>query len=192
MKMYFLVSLITAVLLSTEALRAQIVIINGSFESNGIPVGTIVTVNSGDTTSLPGWTVADSSINIYGSLWTHIDGSKSIDLSGDGLGTNPGGTIKQTLSGLTPQDTYRLNFLLAGNPEIGSSGTTLKSCTVSFGSQSNTVSFNTSGKTTGNLGWVTTNCTFRSSSNIVELKFHSNNTGNSGPAVDRVVLRHGS
>ena len=62
--------------------------------------------------SFGGWTVSQYSVDLCGvSCWQAAEGSQSIDLGG-----SPGpGVIYQDLS-LTPGQTYRLRFAMAGDP----------------------------------------------------------------------------
>src|SRR5438445_12750864 len=79
--------LLTAVLLMVpvRAVVAQ-TLVNGSFELGANP-GDSVLVYSGDSTTIPGWTVTSGSVDLVGTHWPAADGSRSIYLSGDDAGT---------------------------------------------------------------------------------------------------------
>jgi hypothetical protein len=78
---------------------------NGSFELP-LPGGNT-------TTELPWWTVHNN-VDVVGAYWEAIDGSHSLDLSGDNAG--PGTSIEQTIPAV-PGRTYVLSFWYANNAD---------------------------------------------------------------------------
>ena len=153
---------------------------NGSFESPVIS-GQYQTVQGGDSTTIPGWTVGGKSIDIVsGSLWQQVDGNQSIDLDG-----TPGpGSLSQVVS-TTPGTTYTLAFELAGNPDGG-----VKTLTVAAGTTSRDFSFDTAHTTTSNMGWEPETVTFTASGPTTTISFTSTDApgGNAGPAIDAVSV----
>jgi choice-of-anchor C domain-containing protein len=164
--------------------QAQLVA-NGSFESGLSFTNAYVQADSPDTTSLTGWNISAGTIDICATQWQPGSGTRSLDMNGW-----TAGTIKQELTKLIPSEDYRVTFLLAGNPNPADQ--TNRSLTVFFGTQSKTFNFNTSGKSTANMGWLIKSADFTATTNTLDLKFQSNEAENSGPALDAVVLRHGS
>jgi choice-of-anchor C domain-containing protein len=152
---------------------------NGSFESGTDP-GVSTTLNSVDSTTITGWTVDTGSIDYIGTRWTAGDGARCLDLSGVSAGS-----IKQTLSCLTTGAMYRLSFLMAGNPELGGG---LKHLRLHLGDYTQDYTFNSAGKTTSNLGWVTNTVDFTPLTASLELRFESQDPSWSGPALDRVAV----
>jgi hypothetical protein len=113
---------------------------NGSFESNPI-VGETVVYASGDSTSLPGWMITGSTCGsncVEGMATTYTEGSltfeaedglQSVDLTG--LGNHGDGGVQQTVTGLTPGESYTLTFWL-GNQDDSSPDYPLPSALVAF------------------------------------------------------------
>lgn len=168
-----------ALLLGAQSAYA-VTITNGSFES-GIAPGTFTTVGAGDSTSITGWTVGGDSVDYIGTYWTASDGGRSIDLSG-----NNAGSISQALNGLTIGQEYTVTFDFAGNP---AGAPTTKSMLVSTApSQVGLYSFNTTGGTLGNLGWVTQTFVFIALANSQTLAFLSQDGTPFGPALDNVSI----
>ena len=118
-------------------------ILNGSFETGPSP-GTFLTLSNGDT-SITGWTVGGDSIDYIGTYWQPQNGSRSIDLAGNGPGS-----ISQTFGTVNGQ-TYHVEFWMAGNPD---GGNTLKAIAASAGSVNGQVfTFSTIGNSLGDMGW---------------------------------------
>ena len=92
------------------AAQAAPIITNGSFETSATVQGgpAFVTLNNGST-AIDGWTVTSGSIDYILSYWPAQDGSRSIDLSGNG-----NGSISQTFN-TTAGTRYVVNFFLGGN-----------------------------------------------------------------------------
>lgn len=156
-------------------------LVNGSFElgpnsnSNNIPVGSTV---------ISGWIVTrapiDNEVSTAGG-WQAADGTHSLDLNG-----SPGvGGIAQTFGTVSGQQ-YQVTFSLAGNPTTAR----ITSLGVEAAGQSAAFSFNTTGKTLFNMGWVTKSWTFAATDSATTLEFFSTDTidANIGPALDNVSV----
>jgi choice-of-anchor C domain-containing protein len=152
---------------------------NGSFEMGTNP-GISTDVSAPNSTAITGWTVEAGSVDYIGSRWTAGDGVRCLDLSG-----TDAGTISQMISGLTPGQHYRLSFLMAANPEVGSITARLRA---SIGGASQEFSFQQSGFSTANLGWTEKSLVFTASSASHKLSFTSLNPGWAGAALDRVAM----
>ncbi len=153
-------------------------IINGSFEAPSGNVGQFKTLSTGST-EMTGWTV-DGSIDWIGSYWTHADGNRSLDMTGNRIGS-----ISQDITGLVVGRFYDLSFALAGNP-VG--GTAIKTLTVAVGNQTANFDFDTTGKTRTAMGWVMESFRFTAGNTVETLTFTSRNTGFWGPALDNVSI----
>ncbi len=171
---------VVALSLVRADLRAQTVI-NGSFES-GVAIfpNSNIGLYSPDSTSVPGWTVAGGTVDYIGSLWAAGDGNRSLDLSGVSAGT-----LTQLVTGFILGGTYRLEFLLAGNP---TGGNDLKSVVASLGANSWTFSFNRAGATYDSMGWTSQGFEFTADATSMALSFTSLDPTASGPALDLVRI----
>lgn len=90
-------------------------------------------------------------------------GEFSVDLSG----VQPG-SITTTINGLTPGAYYNVNFWLSGNPEGGQA---VKTVQVTFGSGVQTVDFDITGLSNGNMGWVYESLLFMADADTLSLQF---------------------
>ncbi|MCA2719617.1 MAG: choice-of-anchor C family protein [Microcystis sp. M169S2] len=163
--------------------QAANLIQNGSFE-NGVASDLLQTINAGSTV-ITGWTVSQGLIHYINRLWKASNGSISLHL---GAGASPGG-IKQTFN-TTVGGTYRVTFDLAGNPNASP---IIKEMRVSAGGSSADFSFDTTGKSRSNMGWVSNSWDFTANSTTTTLEFidltNSFLTNSfAGPALDNVSV----
>ncbi|MFZ5834161.1 MAG: choice-of-anchor C family protein [Pseudomonadota bacterium] len=164
---------------SVEALPFQ----NGSFENASFNPGVFTTLGNGNS-SITGWTVGTGSIDYIGTLWQADDGARSIDLSGGTLGR-----ISQTFDTVIGGD-YRVIFALAGNVD---GGPAIKTGTVSAGNAAQNFSFDATGFTRLNMGWIDVVFEFQAVAASTTLTFVSttidpNGPEFYGPALDNVRL----
>ncbi len=131
---------------------------NGGFESAGGFSGGFETIESG----LDGWTIGGS-VDLINTYWTPASGSYSLDLNGGGAGS-----ISQSFATVVGQ-TYNVSFSLAGNPVGGGD----KFFYVSVNAPV-TYTFDITGKTTANMGWVTKTFSFVATSGASTLSFVGN------------------
>lgn len=174
-------AIIFILVLLTQA-NATNLILNGSFES-GItidpdPFKYITAVNK---TAIDHWTVLTGSIDYIGSLWQASDGNRSIDLSGANVGVLRISSQMTTIVG-TP---YLVEFDMAGNP---AGAPTTKTMNVTAGPVTQTFTFNTSGKSFGNMGWERKSFTFIANNVATYLTFSSTTSTCYGPALDNVSV----
>src|SRR5262249_45527414 len=119
-------------------------LVNGSFEE-GRPVGDYFSLGPGSE-DLKGWSVSRGTIDIVGGYWKAADGKRSIDLHG-----SPGfGGLQQTFK-TTPGKSYTVSFSLAGNPD---GSVPKKTMGVSAAKQKVEFTFDATGKTRQDPGWV--------------------------------------
>jgi choice-of-anchor C domain-containing protein len=166
-----------ALLLGAQSAYA-VTITNGSFESGTNP-GAFTEVGVGGT-NITGWTVDSGSVDYIGTYWTASDGSRSLDMSGSSAGG-----ISQALSGLSIGQEYTVTFDMAGNP-AGAPAT--KFLQVSAGGTSGLYSFDTTGHSLSDLGWVTFTYVFIATATTDTLAFLSMTPGSFGGALDNVSI----
>jgi choice-of-anchor C domain-containing protein len=172
---------LTLGLLPMSALAASIVA-NGSFEDGLSNIGKFTTITSG----LTNWTISSGNVDYIGSYWLASNGSRSLDLNGSSI---PTPTVSQAVS-LTGGQQYLLSFDMAGNPD---GGPLTKSLTVAVGTAlpSQSVTFDSTGKTTTAMGWITKSFLFTApSTGSYALSFKSDVTDPCcyGPALDNVSI----
>ncbi len=184
----------TAIILS---LTAKAGVLNGSFELGVDDPGSFTTLDSGDNTSIYGWTVLGDvnvlggNVDLIGDYWVSADGVRNLDLNG----FTPGG-VSQTLATVVGA-TYVVTFNLSGNPDgadfpLGHpywspSG---KVVLVSDGSGSQTYTFDTivEGNSHGDMRWQLHSYTFVATGTSTPLSFTSQIPGAFGPAIDNVSV----
>lgn len=154
---------------------------NCDFETASVdPGGGLLTLATGST-AIAHWTVGGAGIDYIGGVWQPAEGRRSLDLSA----LDPG-SIQQGF-GTIPGWHYLVTFALAGNP---GGGPTVKSLRASAGGQSKDFSFDTTGRSTTNMGWTVKSWTFTATSYWTVLQFQSLTPGSYGPALDKVrVIR---
>ena len=151
-------------------------VMNGSFEANTV-AGPFVNFST-QSQGISNWTIGVFNVDLVGSLWAAADGVNSVDLSG-----TKKGEIHQTLSTVVGQ-TYQLSFELAGNFQ---GGPAVKGMSVNIG-PNGLYTFDTTGKSAGNMGWTTYSETFVAVSTATTLSFASNTSGAYGPVLDNVSV----
>ena len=155
-------------------------VVDGSFEDPSIS-GTFTTINAGN--SIGAWNVTAGSLDLINGYWQPADGSQSVDVAG-----NINGTIQQTISGITDGQTYLLTFYMAGNPD---GAPTIKTLQASMGDFSQDFTFDTTGKTEENMGWIEETATFVATGNVLSFQDLSLIDGGPSPygaALDNVSL----
>jgi choice-of-anchor C domain-containing protein len=168
----------TMLLLSGSAFANLVV--DGGFEQPAVS-GPSQFYNAGDT--MGGWTVSAGSVDLIGSLWQAAGGSsQSVDMAG-----SASGTIEQTITGVTAGDWYNLTFDMSGNPD-GSPA--IKTLVVTFGSTTMEFTFDTTGISHANMGWLPQSGSFQASGSSTVLSFRDASVeGTSfGAAIDNVSL----
>lgn len=154
-------------------------ITNGSFEAPGTYSGPFTTFGAGTPAGF-GWTVTGS-IDLINTHWQASDGSYSLDMDGFGPGS-----ISQDISGLVVGREYKVLFDMAGNPD---GGAPVKTLTAAAGYDAQRYSFDTTGQSRGDMGWVTHAFVFTATANTETLEFMSTSfSGPWGPALDNVRL----
>lgn len=152
---------------------------DGSFETPSAPAGAFSTFSTGQ--SVGPWSVTAGSVDLIGpGFWAAADGDQSLDLDGDSAGT-----ISQTFA-TTPGTTYTVSYALAGNP---AAGPTVKTGEVLIdGVDAQDFSFDITGKTYTDMGYVSQQFTFQATRPSTTLAFMSTTPGAWGPVLDNIQL----
>ena len=164
--------------LGTPGSEGSDLITNGSFE-NGVaiaPAAFISSVSAGSG-SIADWNITSGNIDYIESLWQASDGTRSLDMSGGNWGT-----VSQTIQ-TVPGHRYRVRFDLAGNP---SGGPTQKSLRVTAADEQQMYDFDSSGRSTNDMGWTAHTFEFTAKDATTNIYFVSLINGSFGPALDNV------
>jgi choice-of-anchor C domain-containing protein len=129
------------------------------------------------------WTITRGDVHLIGAgFWQAAEGVQSIDLDG-GLQ----GAVATTIA-TVPLVTYKISYRLAGNP---AAGPTIKTGQVLVNGQSvQNFSFDITGKTFANMGYVQKSFLILTLGHSVTLGFSSTTTPSGfGPVLDKVVVQ---
>jgi choice-of-anchor C domain-containing protein len=152
---------------------AQPLITNRSFETGTDPRDAAVLAPG--SKAIDGWTVVDADISYVGKKWQPGEGARSVGLL-------CGGGISQTIQ-TEPDQTYEVRFTMAGDPNATPS---LKTVIVSLGAETRVFTFDTSGRSTTNMGWASRTHVFKAAAKASTLAFRSPKEQCSVPAVDNI------
>ena len=172
-----------ALLLSATVGAGQAATItNGSFE-NGIDPGGFTTVEAGDNTSINGWTVGGVSVDYIGTYWQAAQGVRSIDMSGNGMGS-----ISTLITNLIAGVTYKITFAISGNPDDLNPAE--KVIGVGIGEANlGEFGFTAVADSKENMGWVDRVASFTANATSMTLRFFTVSPNNAfGPALDNVRI----
>jgi choice-of-anchor C domain-containing protein len=152
---------------------------NGGLESGADP-GRFLALDPGSS-AISDWVVTRSQIDYIGYYWISADGSRSCDLDG-----SPGnGGIAQSFS-TTSGCAYQVSFFLAGNPDVGP---VMKYMRVEAAGQHADFSFDTTGRSSQDMGWQQQTWAFAASDSLTTLEFYSlDSVSLGGPALDGIAV----
>jgi choice-of-anchor C domain-containing protein len=168
------------VMLGFTTITQASLIENGSFEIGISPPSGGYRTLSAPNTAISGWTVSAGNLDWIRTYWNASDGVLSLDLVG-----TIAGKIEQTFS-TNIGELYEVTFDMAGNPVTYTGITQLR---VEAAGQHAGFSFNNSGMTTSNMGWVKNSWLFTAVDTTTTLSFMSlGNYNRSGPALDNVIV----
>lgn len=178
---------VAAIIVVTLPLSAAAVTItNGGFEEPAVSGGNGLDRYNSGSGSLTGWTIDSGNIDLIGSFWEASEGDQSVELNGTGAGS-----ISQAITGLTSGASYTLSFDLAGNPN----GPDIKVVDVGVSGLVTQFSFDSSGQSATDMGWLTQSVSFLAGSDTETISFasvSSEHDGFQGPAIDNVSLSESS
>ncbi len=173
---------VSAVVAVNPASAAVNLITNGSFETGTYTSAAFDTVLAGSGV-ITGWTVAGHSVDWIGTYWQPGEGSRSIDLAGNGPGS-----LSQSFNTVVGQ-TYLVSFMLAGNPDNGGG---IRDLDVRVKSNPSNVTltpaFDTTGYNSANMGWTQYSFYFAANNTTSTLGFGSFADSPYGPAIDNVSV----
>ena len=158
---------------------------NGSFETN---TGGVCNPGPGyaelgvGSTCISSWSIVSGNIDYVGGLWQPENGNYSIDLDG-----NIDGAIAQTFDTIVG-NVYSVTFFLAGNTNAAP---TTKDLTVSAtGATTQGYTFNDTGFTNTNMGYIQETYSFTAGSTSTTLTFTSTDSPSSaaGAVIDNVSV----
>lgn len=151
-------------------------IINGSFETVGVPVpaspanASYLEVLAPSAVALPGWMVGvvgpagTSGVDIIRNFWQASDGNYSLDLAARDVGS-----VSQMLTGLTNGFSYTLTFDISSNPGAAAAS---RSLLLSVGALTPTIfSFTDPTRTRTDMNWSSQSYTFIATSTSALLTF---------------------
>jgi choice-of-anchor C domain-containing protein len=152
---------------------------DGSFESPVVAPHTFVRISAGQP--LGAWTVTKGDVDLSGAgFWQTSDGNQSLDLDG-----SKAGAVSQTFA-TSPLFAYEVSFALAGNPvdlPIVKTGQVLINGHVALN-----FSFDITGKTEANMGYVHREFAFQATGSATTIEFASTTGSGFGPAIDDVQV----
>jgi choice-of-anchor C domain-containing protein len=155
-------------------------IVNGSFEAGTNPGG--FTTHGVGSTGITGWDVLAGTVDYIGTHWQASDGVRSIDLSGNSIGT-----IGQAVTGLTVGQSYQVTFDVSRNPD---GGATPRTGIFSANGQNFQFSYSDPTSDRTNMKWATVSYTFLATAISAPIAFSSDSSGGCcfGPALDNVRI----
>ncbi|MCO6008251.1 choice-of-anchor C family protein [Actinoallomurus purpureus] len=150
---------------------------DGSFETPVVTPGTFQTFSSGQL--IGPWRVTNGSVDLIGGgFWQASDGRQSLDLSGGSAGG-----VTQTFA-TRPGVIYEVIYALAGNPQ-GSPAVKTGQVFIN-GALAQNFSFDVTGHTVANMGYVTRAVRFRATGVSSTVHFSSTTNSAYGPVIDDV------
>jgi choice-of-anchor C domain-containing protein len=173
--------LISALIAATLPVAANAAaVVNGSFEDGTNP-GSFTTVGTGSS-AITGWDVLAGSVDYIGTYWQASDGVRSVDLSGNAIGT-----LGQTVTGLTAGQSYQVSFDVSRNPD---GGVTPRTGVFKAGAQTFGFSYTDASSTRANMKWETVSYSFLATGTSALISFSSDASGGCcfGPALDNVSI----
>jgi choice-of-anchor C domain-containing protein len=153
---------------------------NGSFETPVVTPGTFQNLGAG--AAIGPWTVTQGHVDFIGAgFWQAADGVQSVDL--DGSSAPLAGGVAQTFT-TVPLLKYRVTYRLAGNPAQGPTVKTGE--VVANGGVIQSFSFDITGKSFTNMGYVHKEAHFVATGLSSTLVFRSTTGSGFGPVIDDV------
>ncbi|MFE0426253.1 choice-of-anchor C family protein [Streptomyces sp. NPDC058953] len=155
---------------------------NGSFEYPLAPANSFSTHAAGSF--LGPWRVGAGGIDLIDNgFWQAAEGDQSIDLN-----AGAPGTVAQTFT-TVPGRSYTVSYSLAGNVD-GASTPAVKTGRVLIDGQNfQDFSFDVTGKTRPNMGYVNRQFDFTAGAAATTLTFVSGTPGAHGPVIDNVQVK---
>ncbi|MFE9096670.1 choice-of-anchor C family protein [Streptomyces sp. NPDC007264] len=166
------------------AAQATTAFSNGSFETPIVAPNVFQTFVPGQDMGL--WQVESGTVDLVdNSYWQAAEGNQSVDLNGGGPGA-----VSQTFT-TKPGTKYTVTYDLAGNPVVDPTySPPVKTGKALIDGQTfQDFTFDTTGKTPTNMGYVTRQFTFVANNTSTKLTFAGTNVGSHGPVIDDVRVQ---
>ncbi|MFI6449480.1 choice-of-anchor C family protein [Kitasatospora sp. NPDC050543] len=176
---------VTSVLLASAGATASAQTVSrfddGSFEYPRATANSFTSLSAGQ--AIGPWQVTAGSVDLIGAgFWQAAEGDQSVDLNGSNSGA-----VAQTFT-TVPGTTYTVTYALAGNP--GGAPALKTGSALIDGQNFQDFSFNTTGKTFTNMGYVNRQFTFRATGSATVVAFASTTPDSAyGPVVDDVRIQ---
>jgi choice-of-anchor C domain-containing protein len=155
-----------------------------TFETPLAPVGSFSEPSAGQM--IGPWTVTAKNVDLNGrGKYQAADGVQSVDLNGNG----PGGVARSfdTYTFPLPLYTYVVTYCLAGNPDGGPAVKTGQ--VLVDGAPAQSFSFDITGKSPSNMGYLPQSVTFTSAGPSAKVEFRSTTADAYGPVIDKVAFK---
>lgn len=179
--MRFLLALAASAAIATGA--QAVTVINGGFELGAPVTGGTDFLTTGDVTSLPGWTVLSSGVDLTdNSVWNAASGSRSVELSGIGSGG-----VSQRVGGFVVGDKYRIRFSLSANPLAANGNYRTTVSATGGGAQAFTYT-KTSMNSSTNMLYQTFEYIWTATRATSNFQFRSQGSSALGPVLDNVSI----
>jgi choice-of-anchor C domain-containing protein len=188
MKLYSLGLVALSAMAFAASAQAAVPLSNGDFSNPAVsgpnaPLFQTFYASTSDT--IGAWKVSSGNVDLIGNYWNGpTPGAASVDLNG----FNPG-AISQNILGLTPGQHFDVKFSFAGNP---AGGQAIKTLLVSLdGGSTQTLTFDTTGHSTNNMGWKSESLAFTATGGSNILKFASGDSDSNsywGPAIASISI----
>ncbi|MFI2184246.1 choice-of-anchor C family protein [Streptomyces sioyaensis] len=155
---------------------------DGSFETPEVKPSTFDEFAAGQ--SFGPWKVARGTVDLIGAgYWQAAEGDQSLDLNG-----NDAGAVSQTFT-TKPGTRYTVTYSLAGNPELDQVPPLKTGKVLIDGQNVQDLSFDVTGKTKRNMGYVRRQVTFVATGPSTTLTFASTTLHSAtGPVIDDVTV----
>jgi choice-of-anchor C domain-containing protein len=150
-------------------------LVNGGFEIDSSCGGQPYLPMPAGSTGLAGWTISQGSVDLECDVFVNVEGDQAVELNG----SEPG-AIRQRLS--TPSGgEYLVSFSMSGNPLCGP---TVKTLIVQAAGQSAEFSFDNTGTSLEDMGWVVQTWQFAASQSQTTIEFRTLDPGACGAIID--------
>jgi choice-of-anchor C domain-containing protein len=153
---------------------------DGDFKHPVAPVNSFLTFFAPHVFS--GWHVIGSIDIVASGFWPAAHGDQSVDLNG----ASAGGIWRSVRT--QPGHRYDLSFQFAGNPDTVCGPQGIKTLVLSAGDTTRTFTFDTTGHTLQDIGWVSRHVHFTATGSKTQIVFRSESGSCAGPTIDFVRM----
>ena len=158
---------------------APVTIENGGFEQAGFFTSPFMTFAAGSG-GIGGWLIDGAGVDHIANYWDASEGTYSLDLNADAAGS-----VSQEIENLTIGAEYRVMFDMAANLN---GGPAVKSLIASIGDYSGTFTYDGTGNTVSDMGWMSMWFLFTATETTETLTFTGVGNSAYGAALDNVSI----